>query len=105
MSRKNLYYERSLSYARKLGESLVAQGLHPSLHHAEPIPGENRLLLDKKLGIYAFDELVVLKEAKSPAILLEAGVIVNPQDEIQVTQEDFKQRILQAICAMLDVKL
>lgn len=101
VSRKNPYYHDSLVFARRLGKSLVAQGLHPSLHHAEPIPGENRPLLDRELGVYAFDDLVVLKEAGSPAILLEAGVIVNPVDEKTVTQEEFKKKVANAVTAAI----
>lgn len=36
----------------------------PSLHHAEPIHGENRELLDTTLGIYRFDDLTVLKKTR-----------------------------------------
>ena len=50
----------------------------PSLYHAEPIAGENRPLLDRRLGVHRFDGLAVLKTATMPAVLVEAGVIVNP---------------------------
>lgn len=97
VSRKNPFFDRSLAYARQLGRSLVAQGLRPTLHHGEAIPGENRLLLDPELGIYAFDELVVLQSARAPAVLLEAGVIVNPADERLVGSPAFREKILTAI--------
>lgn len=101
VSRTNQFFAASLAYARKLGEALVAQGLRPTLHHAEPIPGENRLLLDEKLGIYAFDELVVLREADSPAVLLEAGVIVNPQEEKLIAKDVFRSKVARGIRDML----
>lgn len=97
ISRKNPNFIQSLSFAKKLGLSLVSEGLRPSLHHAEKIEGENRELLDKKLGIYVFDDLKVLKNTKCPAILLEAGVIVNPSDEKLVKSDNFKEKITQAI--------
>lgn len=97
ISRKNPDFLQSLSYAKKLGQALVGEGLHPSLHHSEKIEGENRELLDKKLGIYIFDDLKVLKNAKCPAILLEAGVIVNPSDEELVKSDNFKEKITNAI--------
>lgn len=102
VSRTNPFFDRSLAYARQLGKSLVAQGLHPALHHAEAIPGENRLLLDPQLGIYAFDELVVLRRAQSPAVLLEAGVIVNPADERLVSSPAFKEKILRAVRQVIE---
>jgi N-acetylmuramoyl-L-alanine amidase len=97
VSRTNPFFDRSLAYARQLGTSLVAQGLHPALHHAEAIPGENRLLLDPQLGIYAFDALVVLQSARAPAVLLEAGVIVNPADENLIRSPAFREKVLTAI--------
>jgi N-acetylmuramoyl-L-alanine amidase len=97
ISRKNMYFKKSLDYAQKFGEALVKQGLTPSLHHAEKIQGENRELLDQRLGIYVFDDLKVLKNAKSPAILFEAGVIVNPVDEAIVKRDEYKSKIVKAI--------
>ena len=67
--------------AELLGETLVARGLTPSLHHAEKISGENRLLLDARLGLYRSDNLEVLKDAPMPAVLLESGIIVNRAEE------------------------
>lgn len=97
VSRKNPYFYESLEYARAIGKSLRAQGLKPSLHHAEPIKGENRQLLDANLGIYAFDDLVVLKQARSPALLLEAAVIVNPADEILARDDRYRDIIAEGI--------
>ena len=97
VSRLNSDFAGSLKFAKKLGEQMVASGLNPSLHHAEPIAGENRVLLDARLGIYAYDNLVVLRDAKSPALLLECGVIANPLDEERVRSAEFKGKILGAV--------
>lgn len=97
LSRKNPYFDKSLAYARLLGEALHGAGLRPSRHHGEKIKGENRELLDEKLGIYAFDDLVVLKKSRSPALLLEAGVLVHPEDEARVRTGSFRQKIAAAI--------
>jgi N-acetylmuramoyl-L-alanine amidase len=43
------------------------------LHHAEPVAGESRELIDRALGIYRYDELAVLRTATMPAVLFEAG--------------------------------
>lgn len=50
-SRKNAKAERSQELARAVGASLFESGLKPTLHHAEPIKGENRPLLEL-IGIY-----------------------------------------------------
>lgn len=81
VSQRNPRYEESLRCAKAIGEALVAAGEKPSLYHAEPIAGENRPLLDRRLGVHRFDGLAVLKTATMPAVLVEAGVIVNPDDE------------------------
>jgi N-acetylmuramoyl-L-alanine amidase len=81
VSRDNVSFDRALVFASGLPDSLLKKGLPFSLHHAEPIPHENRPLLDHSRGIYAFDQLVVLRAAEAPAVLLEAGVIVNREEE------------------------
>lgn len=96
VSRKNPYFEDSLKYAKILGQALRDGGLSPSEHHGEKIKGENREPIDKELGIYVFDDLVVLKHAKSPALLFEAAVIVNPEDEALARDKNFKDIVAKA---------
>ena len=67
------------------------------MHHAENIPGENRELLNTTMGIYRFDDLIVLKKTNIPAVLLEVGVIVDPDDEKYVSSKDKQKAISQAI--------
>ena len=69
----------------------------PTLHHAETIPGERREVLDKKLGIYRFDDLVVLKSARMPAVLVEAGVIVNRNEELLLRSADHQKKLASAL--------
>jgi len=99
ISRKNPYFDKSLAYAQRFGKALMEQGLTPSFHHAEKVSGENRELIDQTLGIYIFDDLKVLKNAKSPALLFEAGVIVNPLNEAIVKSDDYKNKVSNAISA------
>jgi N-acetylmuramoyl-L-alanine amidase len=101
ISRKNHFYKKSLSYARKFGSALVNRGLRPSLHHAEKIEGEGRTLLEPELGIYLFDDLIVLKSAESPAILLEAAVIVNPKDEAKADSQKYQSLVAEAVKEMM----
>jgi len=88
---------RSLRMAQLLGAEFRRRALVPSLHHAEPIAGENRPLIDPVLGIYRFDDLVVLKRASMPAVLIEAGLIVNRADELQLGSASFRQTLAEAI--------
>lgn len=104
VSGRNPHYEQSLDFARRLGQALVRRGFMPSLHHAEAIRGENRELEDKTLGIYRFDDLVVLKRSTTPALLLEAAVIVNPADESSASSDDFSSAIADSVREMLNIK-
>jgi N-acetylmuramoyl-L-alanine amidase len=101
VSKKNREFDRSFIFARLLGEELIKLGRKPTLHHAEPIPGEGRPLLDAELGIYQYDDLVVLKQTKMPAVLLEIGVIVDRSDEAYVTSREHQESMVNAIVVSL----
>jgi N-acetylmuramoyl-L-alanine amidase len=97
VSRANPAPEQSLACARAIGGELRRSGFSLSRHHNEPIPGENRPFADAENGVYYFDDLVVLKTANMPAVLLEAGIIVNRDDEIALAEPKTRERISQAI--------
>ncbi|MDR1849329.1 MAG: N-acetylmuramoyl-L-alanine amidase [Zoogloeaceae bacterium] len=97
ISRRNPHYAQSLRCARAIGEKLLAAGEKPSLYHATPIRGENRPLIDNRLGVHRFDELIVLKYATMPAVLVEIGVIVNPDEEKRLGEPDTITRLAAAI--------
>lgn len=97
VSEKNPDYAQSLRCAQAIGEQLLAAGQKPSLYHQTPIPGENRPLIDPRLGIHQFDDLVVLKTATMPAVLIEAGVIANPDDETRVGKPETIKLLARAI--------
>ena len=97
VSGKNAHFEQSLMYARVLGEVLNSMGFVPSTHHGEPIAGENRPLLDSRLGIYQYDDLIVLKEAGIPAVLLEAAVISDPDDDAVAQSTLYQRKIADAV--------
>ena len=102
ISNKNPKVKASQQFAEKLGKQLNRQGLTPTLHHAEKIRGENRPLLDKTIGLYRFDNLVVLKKTAMPAVLLECGIIVNRQEEQTVSQDEFREKVTSAIVLAID---
>jgi N-acetylmuramoyl-L-alanine amidase len=97
VSASSLWATDSIALATLLGRALTVQGLTPSLHHAEAIPGENRTLLDPRLGIYRFDELVVLRGATMPALLLESGVIVNRDEEQAIQNGGYHTKVAAAL--------
>lgn len=97
VSKLNPRFAQSLRFAQMLGRELVALGRKPAMHHAEPIAGENRELLDKDLGIYRYDGLLVLRKTEVPAVLLEAGVIPDPGDEAYVSDAAHQAELARAV--------
>jgi len=47
--------------------------------------------------VHYYDNLIVLKTARTPAVLLEAGVIVNRDEELKVQSEETRTRIAAAV--------
>ncbi|MEQ8818366.1 MAG: N-acetylmuramoyl-L-alanine amidase [Thalassobaculum sp.] len=87
----------SLAAAQAVADALAVAGERPSLHHAEPIPGENRRLLDPARGIYAGDFLKILRTATAPAVLVEVGVIKNPVEEHRLSDPATADRMADAL--------
>ena len=102
VSKKNPQAEESLQLARDIGSQLVKAGFSPSFHHAEKIKGENRELVDRKRGIYIYDDLIVLKTAAMPAVLLECGIIVNRQEETRLTDPANQNKLVSAVAAGIE---
>ena len=96
VSRKNPRYEESLDLARRIGRAMSVN-FKFATHHNEAIPGENRPIVDREAGIYAFDDLVVLKTATMPAVLVECGVIVNPEEEQSLLTDERRITITAAL--------
>jgi N-acetylmuramoyl-L-alanine amidase len=85
VSIENPQYARSLAFARALGLALKARGLAYTPHYADKIMGaRRRVLVDAEAGVYRFDQLVMLKDTKMPAALLEGGSIINRDEELAV---------------------
>jgi N-acetylmuramoyl-L-alanine amidase len=89
----------SFAFAKLLSTELVNRDLHFTLHYADTIRSESRVLLDRSLGVYAFDELVVLYKSKAPAVLFEAGLIVNRDDELLLASTERQSTIAAAVHA------
>ena len=72
----------SLHFAQLLGDEMRTRGLQYATHYTEAFMGyKRRDLLDAQAGVYRFDALIVLRKTQMPAVLLEAGSIINRQEE------------------------
>lgn len=98
-SRKNAAPDQSLRFAKLIGSAMRDEGLMPTAHHAEKIPGENRDLIVPELGVYRYDNLIVLRTTRMPAALLECGVIVNPAEENELKQPERQMKVVRAVRA------
>jgi len=59
--------------------------------------GENRPFADEINGVHYYDNLTVARSAAMPAVLVEAGVIVNPAEEARLRDPRVRERIARAI--------
>jgi N-acetylmuramoyl-L-alanine amidase len=93
----------SLTFGRLLGKELQARGLQYTPHYILPLMGHRRrVLLDAEAGVYRYDELIVLRKTRMPAVLFEAGSIVNRQEELQLATPERRALISAAVVAAVD---
>lgn len=96
-SEKNADPAASFEFAKQLGRAMREQGMIPTAHHAEKIPGEGRDFVVPEFGVYRFNDLLVLKRARMPAALLECGVIVHPEEEAELNTPERQRQIVAAV--------
>lgn len=97
VSKKNPEPEESRRLGALIAARMKAAGFSPTLHHNEPIQGENRPLINRDTGLYEFSDLVVLKRNFMPAALVECGVIVHREEELEMLKPEVQKRIVTAI--------
>ena len=77
---------------------LKARGLKYTPHYAEAFMQERRReLLDPTAGVYRYDQLIVLKSTHMPALLFEAGSIVNCDEELVLSTPAHRSIIAAAV--------
>ena len=100
VSRNNPGFKTSLSFAELVGKEMKAQGLQYAQQYALAIMGRyQHPLLDKETGVYSYDQLVVLKSTRMPAVLLEAGSIINRDEELKMDSPERRDVISSAVAA------
>lgn len=100
VSKDNPYFETSFQLAKLIGRELKGKGLKYADQYALPIMGKYRHdLLDKDVGVYRYDHLVVLMRTSVPAVLLEAGSIINRDEEVQMASPERQDMITSSVAA------
>jgi N-acetylmuramoyl-L-alanine amidase len=103
ISEANADRKGSLAFGSLLGRELEARGMNYTPHYTMPLMGRHRhQLLDAAAGVYRYDQLVVLRNTLMPAVLLEAGSIVNRQEELECASTDRHTRIAAAVVAAVE---
>jgi N-acetylmuramoyl-L-alanine amidase len=97
VSRQNPQPARSLACASAIGARLREAGFAPSRYHADAALGESRPFADEANGVHYYDNLAVARTATMPALLVEAGVVVNREDERRVRDPEARARIARAV--------
>ncbi|MBV8753764.1 MAG: N-acetylmuramoyl-L-alanine amidase [Hyphomicrobiales bacterium] len=98
VSYENRDRKDSLRFARLLGLALKSRGLQYTPHYTDKIMGHRRReLIDAEAGVYRFDRLVVLKYPQMPAVLLEAGSIINRDEELLMGTPEHQAVIAAAV--------
>ena len=103
VSSENGDFKGSLAFGHLLGIALQARGLRYTPHYTLPLMGRHRReLVDAAAGVYRFDLLVVLRETRMPAVLLEAGSIVNRADELTLATDERRALVAGAVTAAVE---
>jgi N-acetylmuramoyl-L-alanine amidase len=100
VSRDNPDFKTSLLFAELVGKEMKAQGLQYAQQYTMAIMGRyQHPLLNKETGVYSYDKLIVLKSTRMPAVLLEAGSIINRAEELKMDSSERRDIVSSAVAA------
>jgi N-acetylmuramoyl-L-alanine amidase len=103
ISNENADPAGSLQFGSLLGRELESRGLHYTPHYTLALMGHRRrILVDAEAGVYRYDQLIVLRQTRMPAVLLEAGSIVNRQEELELGTPERRLLTSAAIVAAVE---
>jgi len=100
VSRNNPDFKTSLLFAELVGKEMKAQGLQYAQQYTQAIMGRyQHPLLNKETGVYSYDQLVVLRKTRMAAVLLEAGSIINRDEELKMDSAERRDIISSGVTA------
>jgi N-acetylmuramoyl-L-alanine amidase len=103
VSNNNTDRAGSLAFGHSLGQELQKRGLHYTPHYTLPLMGKYRHdLIDAEAGVYRYDHLIVLHSTRMPAVLLEAGSIINRQEELDLATPERRLMVAEAVTASVE---
>jgi N-acetylmuramoyl-L-alanine amidase len=102
VSRRNPDFKTSLVFAELVAKEMKARDLDYARQYGEPVMGRHRHpLLNKDTGVYSYDELIVLRKTRMPAVLLEAGSIINRDEELKMATAERRDITGAAVAAAM----
>ena len=103
ISNENADPAGSIRFGHLLGRELERRSLYYTLHYTLALMGHHRrILVDSEAGVYRYDELIVLRRTSMPAVLLEAGSIVNRQEELELGTSERRSLTGAAVVAAVE---
>jgi N-acetylmuramoyl-L-alanine amidase len=100
ISNENADPAGSLLFGSMLGHELERRNLHYTPHYTMALMGHRRrILVDAEAGVYRYDQLIVLRTTRMPAVLLEAGSIVNRDEELELATPERRALTSAAVAA------
>jgi N-acetylmuramoyl-L-alanine amidase len=100
VSKENPDFKTSLAFAELVAKEMKAKGLQYAQQYSQAIMGKyQHPLLNKETGVYSYDKLIVLKSTRMPAVLLEAGSIINRDEELKVGSPEHRDIVSSAVVA------
>jgi N-acetylmuramoyl-L-alanine amidase len=91
VSTDNPEFKTSLSIAELVAKEMKGQGLKYAEQYSQPIMGKyQHPLLNRETGVYSYDKLIVLKKTRMAAVLLEAGSIINRDEELRMDSPEYR---------------
>jgi N-acetylmuramoyl-L-alanine amidase len=98
VSHDNPDFKTSLLFAELVAREMKAEGQQYARQYAEAIMGRyQHPLLNKETGVYSYDQLIVLKSTRMPAVLLEGGSIINRDEELKMSSPERRNIISSAV--------
>jgi len=98
VSERNPQFKASLMFARMLGNQMAARDQQFARQYDQLFMGKyQHQLLDLEAGVYRYDELIVLRQTMMPAVLLEAGSIINRDEELVMASPEYRDLVSAAV--------
>ncbi len=98
VSERNPQFKASLMFAKMLGNQMAARDQQFARQYDQLFMGKyQHQLLDLEAGVYRYDELIVLRQTLMPAVLLEAGSIINRDEELVMASPEYRDLVSAAV--------